>query len=73
MLQTAVVFGGLFAPSKGLTYCTEKSCSAVCHRWSKDADSLLFEDCLFQNNKVGGAGGGAGHLTGTARASSWKP
>ena len=38
-------------------------------RHSTDAMSLVFEDCLFEANSVGGVGGGAGHITGTAGAS----
>lgn len=34
-------------------------------RHSTDATSLVFEDCLFEANSVGGVGGGAGHITGT--------
>lgn len=38
-------------------------------RHSTDATSLVFEDCLFEANSVGGVGGGAGHITGTVWAS----
>ena len=63
MHQTAVVFCRLFAASS--VHGGGVFIASFLFRHSTDATSLVFEDCLFEANSVGGVGGGAGHITGT--------
>ena len=64
MHQTAVVFGSLLAAVSPVPFASE---SGMTPRQSVDAISLVFEECRFQGNAVGGVGGGAGHATGSVR------
>ena len=68
MHQTVAEFCRLFAEKR---HCAWRGVfiASFLVRHSTDATSLVFEDCLFEANGVGGVGGGAGHITGTVRAS----